>query len=139
MAAAPAKPNPSANFMSQSYTQTGIQHYNNLIATAASTTSVVMYQNAVTGQGATFVPEHDQVGFCTSEATDKDGEFRDHLVHVRCPHCAHPNYPFRRKKKPVCLESGEEWQGIEYKQPYANYQTVCCYCDEVYYLKIFAD
>ena len=109
-----------------------------ITTTSASTLNYLMYQADGTGQ-ALMIPEHDQVGYNIEDAYGKDDEFHEALVCVRCPHCAYPNYPFRKKKKkPKCLETGEEWVGIDYKQPYAHYECWCSYCDEAYYLRLFA-
>lgn len=106
-------------------------------ATSGATLNYLMYQ-ADTGTGSGMVPGSDVVGYNIEDAYGKDEEFHEALVKVRCPHCAYPNYPFRKRERPKCLETGEEWVGIDYKQPYAHYSTECSYCHEVFYMRLFA-
>lgn len=109
-------------------------------ATSGATLSYLMYQaDAGTGNGVgVMVPGDDVVGYNIEDAYGKDEEFHEALVKIRCPHCAYPNYPFRKRERPKCLETGEEWVGIDYKQPYAHYSTECSYCHEVFYMRLFA-
>ena len=109
----------------------------NVTATGSSSVNYLMYQNNMSGD-STVVMGHDVVGVDIEEFCDSDGEFHERKVRIRCPHCAYPNFPFRRKERPKCLETGEEWVGIEYKQPYAHYSTECGYCHEAYYFRLFA-
>lgn len=121
--------------------QTPISLFNatTITATSGSNLTYYQYQNSQTGD-TTSVMGHDVVGVSIDEFCDeKTGDFHEHKVRIRCPHCAYPNYPFRRKQRPLCLETGEEWVGLEYKQPYAHYSTECAYCEEAYYFRLFAD
>jgi hypothetical protein len=130
-----ARQNVSVTPISQPMSQTITGWNNRIIATTAASSGTIYMVQDQTGQHS-WVPEHDQVSYPIEDACDEDGEFHERRVCVRCPHCVYPNYPFRKKRKPICLETGESWVGIEYKEPYAHYSVECSYCHETFYLRL---